>query len=171
MPPTYRDRLRVEGLVLAGAGAIASVTLLACVREASDRATSTISQLAFVALTIAIVAPLMTRRTLAKARQVEAGEPLTGKPTALWKPPLVLIALATPFIVAGELGVGAAGWDAGLRITGGCLLVGLGQAVLIQRLVAADEARTRPHVRAPRRLQRERRHNFGVLLSRTGVVL
>lgn len=148
MVPTYRDRLRIEGLVLAGAGAIASIALLAGVAAASERSASTIGQLAFVALTIGVVAPLMTRRTLAGARQVEAGEQLTGKPTALWKPPLVMLVLATPFVVAGELGVGGAGWDAGLRVTAGCLLVGLGQALLIERLVAADEARTgRSYVR------------------------
>ena len=53
------------------------------------------------------------------------GEELTGEPTPLWKPPLVLIVLASAFVVPGELGLGAVGWDAGLRITGGCLLVGL----------------------------------------------
>jgi hypothetical protein len=47
--------------------------------------------------------------------------------------------LATPFVVAGELGVGGAGWDAALRVAGGCLLVGLAQGVLIERLVAAEE--------------------------------
>ena len=31
------------------------------------------------------------------------------------------------------------GWDAGLRIGGGCVVVGLSQAVLFERLVAARE--------------------------------
>ncbi len=151
MPPTYRERLRLEGLVLAAAGALASVLLLAGVAAASDRAASTIGQLAFVTLLLAVGAPLLTRRALGGARLVEPGEQgeqLTGQPTALWKPPLVLLVLATPFVVAGELGVGGAGWDAGLRVTGGCLLVGLAQAVLVERLVAADERRTgRTYVR------------------------
>jgi hypothetical protein len=150
MTPTYRERLRLEGLVLAGAGALACVLLLVAVPRASDRAASTIGQLAFVALVIGVVAPLMTRRALARAREVQPGEQLTGQPTALWKPPLVLLVLATPFVVAGELGVGAAGWDAALRVAGGCLLVGLGQAVLIERLVGADEARSgRTYLRLP----------------------
>ena len=41
-------------------------------------------------------------------------------------------------------------WDAGLRVTGGCMLVGLAQAVLLERLVAADERRRgRRYVRMP----------------------
>jgi hypothetical protein len=97
-----------------------------------------------------VLAPLAARRSIAGARPIEPGEALTGHPTALWKPPLVLVALATPFVVAGELGVGGAGWDAGLRVTGGCLLVGLAQALLIERIVAADEARTgRTYIRLP----------------------
>jgi hypothetical protein len=149
-PPTYRERLRVEGLVLAAAGALSSALLLAGVPKASDRASSTIGQLAGVTLLLAVFAPLVARRTLARARPAEPGEQLTGEPTALWKPPLVLVVLATPFVVAGELGVEGAGWDAGLRVAGGCLLVGLAQALLVERIVAADEARTgRTYVRLP----------------------
>jgi len=41
-------------------------------------------------------------------------------------------------------------WDAALRVTGGCLLVGLMQAALMARLVAADERRRgRRYVRLP----------------------
>ncbi len=150
MTPSYRGRLRIEGLVLAGAGALACIVLLAGVPEASDRAGSTIGQLVFVAVLVGAGATLLTRRALASARQVAPGEQLTGQPTPLWMPPLVLVLLATPFVVAGELGVEAAGWDAGLRVAGGCLLVGLGQALLVERLVAADEARTgRTYLRLP----------------------
>jgi hypothetical protein len=150
MTPTYRERLRLEGLVLAGAAALACAVLLAGVPEASDRAPSTLGQLAFVALLLAVLAPRMARRALAGARPVQPGEQLTGQPTALWKPPLVLLVLASPFVVAGELGVGGAGWDAALRVAGGCLLVGLTQAVLVERLVGADEARTgRTYLRLP----------------------
>jgi hypothetical protein len=150
MTPTYRERLRLEGLVLAGAAALGCVLLLAAVPEATDRAASTIGQLVFVALLIAVFAPRMARRALSRARQVQPGEQPSGQPTALWKPPLVLLVLATPFVVAGELGVDAAGWDAGLRVAGGCLLVGLAQALLVERLVRADEARTgRTYLRLP----------------------
>ena len=74
-----------------------------------------------------------------------------------------MLVLATPFVVAGELGVAGAGWDAGLRVTGGCVLVGLAQAIVIERIVAADEARTgRSYVRLDA-LERDSRHTFGVL--------
>jgi hypothetical protein len=147
-PPTYRERLRVEGFVLAGAGAVAGALLVAAVPQASERSWSTIGQLAFVALLLGVLAPLTARRSIADARPVQAGESLTGSPTALWKPPLVLLALMAAFVVPGELGVTAGGWDAGLRIAGGCMLVGLAQALVIERIVAADERRTgRSYVR------------------------
>jgi hypothetical protein len=150
MPPTYRERLVVEGAVLAAAGAVASALLLTSVPKASERPASTIGQLAFVTVVLLVLAPRTARRSIAGARPVAPGEELSGEPTALWKPPLVLLVLAAAFVVPGELGVAAGGWDAGLRITGGCLLVGLAQALLIERLVAADEARSgRRYVRIP----------------------
>lgn len=150
MPPTYRERLRVEGAVLAGAGALASALLLALVPEASERAASTIGQLVFVCVLLAVFAPHTARRSIDGARSATPGEELTGEPTPLWKPPLVLLVLAAAFVVPGELGLGAVGWDAGLRITGGCLLVGLAQMLLIERIVAAHEARVnRRYVRLP----------------------
>ena len=150
MTPTYRERLRLEGAVLAAAGALASVLLLALAPQASDRPSSTISQLAVVAVLLVVLAPLGARRSIAGARPVAPGEQLTGEPTALWKPPLVLLALAALFVVPGELAGGGGSWDAGLRITAGCLLVGLAQALLVERVVAADEARTgRTYLRLP----------------------
>jgi hypothetical protein len=149
-PPTYRQRLRIEGLVLAGAAALASALLLALVPQASERAHSTIGQLAFVTLLLAVLAPRAARRSVASARPVAPGEQLTGEPTPLWKPPLVVLVLTSLFVAPGELGIGAVGWDAGLRITGGCLLVGLAQALLIERIVAAREAAAgRRYVRVP----------------------
>jgi len=150
MPPTYRERLRIEGSVLAAAGVLASGVLMIGVSRATDRAPSTIGQLVFVTVLLVALSPRSARRSIATARPLAPGEQSTGEPTALWKPPLVLLALTAVFVVPGELGVGAAGWDAGLRITGGCLLVGLAQALLLERVVAADEARTgRSYVRLP----------------------
>lgn len=150
MPPTYRERLRLEGFVLAGAGALASALLLALVPQASERAGSTIGQLVFVAFVLAVLAPRAARKSIATARPVAPGEELKGEPTPLWKPPLVLLLLAAVFVVPGELGLGATSWDASLRITGGCLLVGLAQALLMERIVAAGEAGAgRRYVRLP----------------------
>ena len=140
-PPTYRERLRLEGGVLALSGALVSVLLLAFAPDATERASSTALQLTFVAVVLAVAAPHFVRRWLVAAQQVPAGTPLNGEPTALWKPPLVVVVLTALFVVPGELGLGAVGWDAGLRITLGCALVGLAQMVLLERVVAADEAR------------------------------
>jgi hypothetical protein len=61
-----------------------------------------------------------------------------------------VVVLTALFVVPGELGIGAVGWDAGLRITLGCMLVGLAQALLVERLVASDEARHgRSYIRLP----------------------
>jgi hypothetical protein len=151
-PATYRERLRVEGTVLAAAGTTAGAAMLVAVREASDHAGSTVGQLVLVALLLAALAPMTARRSLAGARPVEPGEQLSGEPTALWKPPLVVLVLAAAFVVPGELGLGAVGWDAGVRVAGGCALVGLAQALLFARVVATDEARSgRSYVRLPGR--------------------
>ena len=149
-PPTYRERLRVEGAVLAASGALASVALLVFVSEAGERAGSTIGQIAFVAVLLAVLGPLSVRRWLAAARPVDPAAGLTGQPTPLWMPPLVVVVLTGVFVLPGELGLGSVGWDAGLRITLGCLLVGLAQALLLAQIVAADEARNgRRYLRLP----------------------
>lgn len=142
--------MRIEGAVLAASGALGSVLLLTFVAEAGERATSTAIQIALVALLLAVLGPLSLRRWLAAAQPIGPGTEPTGEPTALWMPPLVVAVLVALFVVPGELGVGAVGWDAGLRITLGCLLVGLAQALLLAPLVAADEARLgRRYVRLP----------------------
>ena len=149
-PPTYRERLRLEGTVLAVAGGLGSVLLLAFVDEASERAASTVLQITFVVAVLAVAGPVFVRRWLAAARPIADDAGLTGQPTALWKPPLVVVVLTALFVVPGELGIGAVGWDAGLRITLGCMLVGLAQALLVERLVAYDERRNgRSYVRLP----------------------
>jgi hypothetical protein len=149
-PPTYRERLRIEGAVLAGAGAAASAILLAGVDETSNHSGSTVTQIAGVGVLLVVFGPLAVRRWLARAQPVAEDAQLTGEPTPLWWPVLILVVLAAIFVVPGELGVGGGGWDAGLRITLGCLLVGLAQAVLLERVVAADEARTgRRYIRLP----------------------
>jgi hypothetical protein len=149
-PPTYRQRLRLEGAVLTASGALASVLLLTFAPEATERAASTALQITLVAVVLAVAGPRFVRRWLAAAQPVTPGAELTGQPTALWKPPLVVVVLTALFVGPGELGIGAVGWDAGLRITLGCTLVGLAQALLVERLVAFDEARQgRSYVRLP----------------------
>ena len=130
---TYRQRLRREGAALAGCGAVTAAILLLATEEALDGPASTVIQLALVALLLAVAAPLTTRRALAAA--VPLAEPGAGEPTPLWQLPLIAAGLTVAFGVP-------VGWDAGLRVAGGCVLVGLAQAVLIERLVAAEERRS-----------------------------
>ena len=149
-PPSYRERLRLEGAVLAAAGALGSALLLAFVEDARERAGSTVAQIAAVAILLALLGPLLVRRWLAAAEPVAADAGLTGRPTPLWMPPLVVVVLVAVFVAPGELGAGAGRWDAGLRITLGCMLVGLAQALLLAPIVAADETRRgRRYLRLP----------------------
>ncbi len=145
VPPalTYRRRLREEGLALAACGAAGSVVLLLADDRTTSNAGSTLGQLAVVVVLLAVFGPRSVRSAVAGARP--DGDPVaaTGEPTPLWHLPLVVAALCAPFLVAGS-------WDAGLRVTVGCALVGLCQAFLLAGLVAADERRTgRTYARAP----------------------
>ncbi len=66
------------------------------------------------------------------------GSEVSGDPTPLWQLPVItaglvlLVAIPSPPL-----------WDAGLRVTGGCVLVGLMQAALMAPLVAREERRSR----------------------------
>jgi hypothetical protein len=139
VPPSYRQRLRVEGLTLAASGAVGSVGILALRTEQATRwPLSTIGQLAVVAALLGVLAPRATDKALDRAVEVEEGSAGSGEPTPLWQLPLIVAALTALVVVPQELN-SRAGWDAGLRVTGGCTLVGLAQAVLIERRVAAAE--------------------------------
>jgi hypothetical protein len=150
MPPTYRERLRIEGAVLAGCGAAGSGALLAGFEEARRRPGSTVGQLAVVAVLLATLAPRSARKAIDRAEPIPPGGEGSGEPTPLWHVPLVLAGLVAAVVVPRELGLERAGWDAALRVTAGCTLVGLAQAVLLEREVAADERRTgRSYLRMP----------------------
>lgn len=143
-PPTYRARLRLEGLVLAGCGLLGSAVLLIAVDGARRHPLSTLVQLVVVLGLLAVFGPLSVRRSLARSEPVDPARPPTGEPTPLWQLPLIVIVLAGIFPLAG------AGTDNCLRVTGGCALVGLAQAVLLERLVARAEAREgQRYVRMP----------------------
>lgn len=74
------------------------------------------------------------QRAMVDAVELSGAAEGTGQPTAVWKLPLIVAVLTLGFGLT-------AGWDAGLRIGGGCVIVGLAQAIPFERLVAADEAR------------------------------
>lgn len=133
-PPTYRERLRLEGAVLAGCGAVSALAVLALADTATREPLSTIVQLAIVAALMATVGAASVRRSMERAVDLEPTAAGSGEPTPVWQFPLIVAVLT--------LGLGlSAGWDAGLRIGGGCVVVGLAQAVLFDRLVAREEAR------------------------------
>jgi hypothetical protein len=145
VPPalTYRRRLRVEGLALAACGVAGSVALVLADGRTTDHAVSTLVQLAVVVVLLATLGPRSVARAIAAARPDGEPAPATGEPTPLWHLPLVVAVLATPLVLLGS-------WDAGLRVTAGCALVGLAQAGLLAARVAADEQRTgRTYARAP----------------------
>ncbi len=136
--------------MLAACGAVGSVVLLLADDRTTQNAGSTVGQLVVVLVLLAILGPLSVRRAITRSEPVwDAGttEPArppaaTGEPTPLWHLPLVVAALTLPLVVIGA-------WDAGLRVTGGCALVGLAQALLLARVVQADERATgRTYVRA-----------------------
>ena len=140
-PPSYRDRLRLEGAALAAVGLLGSAAILAARPEQATRGPlTTAGQLAVVAGLLGWFGPRVTRRTLERSVPVAPGEEGTGEPTPLWHLPLVVGGLTATFVALGEVN-SRAGWDAGLRITLGCVLVGAAQAVLLERVVAADEQR------------------------------
>lgn len=155
VPPalTYRARLLIEGLTLAACGVVGSVALLLADARTTDNAGSTVGQLAVVAILLVTLGPLSVRRAMEGSQPAgplrtsgppTTGEPsATGEPTPLWHLPLVVAALTLPLVALGA-------WDAGLRVTAGCMLVGLAQALLLTTVVRADERRcARVYARGP----------------------
>ena len=131
--PTYRERLRLEGSVLAGCGLLSAASVLAFGDNATSAPLSTLVQLLIVAVLMATLAARSVRRALDRAVRLDPAAVGSGEPTPLWQLPLIVAGLT--------LGFGfVVGWDAGLRIGGGCMVVGLMQAVLFERLVARREA-------------------------------
>lgn len=134
-PPSYRERLRLEGTVLAGCGAASAVAILALAEGADDNPISTLIQLAIVAMLMATLGTWSVGRSMERAAALDPAAPGSGEPTPLWQLPLIVAVLTLAFGFA-------VGWDAALRIAGGCLIVGLAQALLFERLVAAGERRS-----------------------------
>src|SRR4051812_35642861 len=129
MPPSYRERLRTEGFALAACGAIGSAAPLIFVPESRRRPPSTIGQLIALALLLEWLGTRAVRRSVDEAQEVD--DPGSGEPTPLWVLPPIVAGLAGAFIALPKTGLpfsDLAGADAGLRGTGGCVVVGLAQA-------------------------------------------
>src|SRR5256885_6430070 len=120
MPPSYRERLRTEGLALAVCGAVGSAALLAFVPESRRRPESTIGQLAAFAVLLELLGKRAARRWMRDAKELPVGEEGSGEPTPLWMLPPIVAGLAATWVLLPETGLplsDLAGWDAGLRIT------------------------------------------------------
>lgn len=72
---------------------------------------------------------------MADSGQQQGDEIGAGEPTPLWHIVGIVV------VLTGAAGL-LAGWDAGIRVTGGCVLVGLAQAVLLADIVTREEHRT-----------------------------
>jgi hypothetical protein len=167
VPPTYRDRLRIEGLTLAACGALGTAVLVRYVEAARRKPHDTAIQLVLFTALLRRFGPRSTARTLERARPVAPAELGTGEPTPLWQLP-VIVAGESLFLakLAGPISerlwplvprrwARKAGWDAALRATIGTTIAGLFQAVFVARQVAEREAadgRTYYRVRGSRLL-------------------
>ncbi len=139
--PTYRQRLVLEGATLVACGGVATVVLLLTSSQTTRGPTSTIVQLLIVAALLAGLGPLSVRNAVAGSSALETEAVGSGEPTPLWHI-AAIVAILT--VLAGVV----AGWDAGLRVTVGCMLVGLTQAALLSPLVTrAERARGRVYYR------------------------
>ncbi len=132
---SYTGRLRREGLALAGCGLTGCVVLLALSDGVADNPGSTAAQLVVVLLLMTALGLRSVGHAVRAAGPAPAGQAGDGEPTPLWQLPVIVGALT----LAGGV---ALGWDAGLRVAGGCAVIGLVQAFVLEHAVARDEGRT-----------------------------
>jgi hypothetical protein len=158
MAPTYRERLRVEGLVLAVTGAVGSAAILAATPRARRWPLITAGQLALGAALAATVGRRKVHKEMDAAVELQPGNEGGGDPRPLWHVPVptaLLTALACGALIPAERGLRfrgepLAGWDAGLRATAGSMLAGAAQALLFEREVAqAETIQGRTYYRLP----------------------
>ena len=142
MPPTYRERLRLEGWWLVACGVAGSGILLATTEQSKRMPLNTAAQVAAAGGIAVALGRRGTRRAIDQADAIPPEELGSGEPTPLWMHPLIVGGLALAFRGLRETGLPAsdlAGWDASLRITAGSAVVGLVQAIALERMVAAEE--------------------------------
>lgn len=136
MPPSYRERLRLEGLTLAGTSALATLILLIVASGSHAGIGTTLIVLLLAFLLIAWLAPRSVHVAVRRASQLFTPELGTGEPRAPWQ--LVLIVAAATAVVSK-----LAGTPMGLRLTLILLLLGLAQAFILERIVAVHEGQSR----------------------------
>jgi len=131
-PPTYRARLRLEGLVLVGCGALAFAVVAVIAPPEGAELVGGGAQLLLLAGLLVVFGPRSAQRAMDRAKQVPSPQLGSGEPTPLWHVVAIVVVL-TPFFALPSGGVG------GLTFSGGAVLVGLAQAFLLERTVAAEE--------------------------------
>lgn len=136
--PSYRERLTLEGGVLAASGLAGSAALLAFVEGSREHPLSTSGQLAVVVGLCAWLGPRSARRWTDRAEPIDEDEAsrVSGDPTPLWQLPAITAGLAVSVALPPPHLL-----DASLRVTGGCLLVGATQALVMAPLVRRAERR------------------------------
>lgn len=102
MPPTYRKRLRIEGLALALCGAIGTIVLLAVSAQTERDPLNTAGQLSAVTLLLAWLGPRSARHAIAASESRFERDLGSGEPTPVWRLPLIVLVLAaTAGLLAG----------------------------------------------------------------------
>ena len=132
--PTYLHRLRLEGAFLGACGGLGTFGLLVLAAGARHDLLSTALQLAVLALLLLWLGPRGLRRSIADSDERDRATIGSGEPTPLWHVALIVVVLTG---LAGLLG-----WDASLRVTAGCVLVGATQALLLGDFVRREEHKT-----------------------------
>lgn len=152
MPAAYATRLRLEGGVLATAGLVTSAALIIRVPQSRRWPVSTVGQVTLVAAGLGVRGPATVAGWMRAAQPVDAVQ-LTGEPTPLHHVPMPMLLGALTFKALESIGgplTRRAGWDAALRVAAGSAVVGVAQALLLARVVAAAEAREgRTYFRLP----------------------
>lgn len=134
-PPTYRARLRTEGLALAACGALAALAAAAIFQPGRAELLGAGSQLMVVAGLLVVFGPRSAYKAMDRAEPLDGAHPGSGEPTPLWHVAAIVVVI-TPLLAVPSAGVG------GITFGGGAALVGLAQAFLLARAVAREEQET-----------------------------
>ncbi len=109
--------------------------MLAASSESTRALASTAIQLFIVAALLLWLGPRGVRRSIAQSDGLDGDTTGSGEPTPLWHIAAIVAGLAV-------IAVRVAGWDAGLRVTAGCVLVGAVQTFILAGIVRNEERAT-----------------------------
>lgn len=136
MAPSYRERLRAEGLALAGSALAATLVLVIAATGATAGISRTLIVLFVALLLIFWLGPRSVHLATGRASQLFTPDLGSGEPRALWQLPLI-VAVVT--VIVTKLSDAADGF----RLTLILLILGLVQAFVLERIVAVKEGQGR----------------------------